>query len=154
MKPNFNVEAHYESKIRQGSIKDQGSFLNFRNVPFIPKNVEIQKGLKRIKMDKFKYDDFKIINQLHQEYLKEIKGVLSHTAFLDIIYKAELTGAKIEIAGKEGFVIQERKNTIFVIFPGNITKIFPKKIWDFKLKFEDVEYLFFAKALKNGRFFK
>jgi len=154
MAEHFNVEAHYESKIKKGSIKDQGSVLRFTRMPFEPKKKEIQKGLRKIATERFKYSDFEDINKLHLEYLQELRGGLSSSAFMDILYKAELTGAKIEIAGRTGFVLEERKNSLFVIFPGNLVKIYPKKLWDFSLEFEGIKYLFFSEALKKGRFLK
>lgn len=150
----FDVESHYESKIKNGSLKDQGIILRFNKPTYRPSNPEIIKGLRRIAKDRFKYEDFIEINKIHSAYLKELKGNLSPKGFLDILYKSELTGAMIDIAGKSGFVIEERKNSISVIFPENIVKLYIKSCWNFKINFEGVDYLFFCNNLKNNRFLK
>lgn len=153
MSREFSAEAHFESKIKQGSIKDQ-SVLRFGATPLEPKKFHSEKGLRRIAKDRFSYESFQAINQMHTEYLRELKGHLPPKAFLDVIYKAELTGALIQIAGKEGIVVEERRNSLCVIFVGNVIKIYPKKIWDFKLIFDGVRYLFFSEGLKKGRLLK
>lgn len=120
-------------------------------MPLEPKGFRVEKGLRRIAKDRFSYEDFKTVNQMHTEYLRELKGALSPKAFLDILYRAELTGAQIRIAGKVGIVVEERKNSLSVIFEGNKVKIYPKKVWDFQLIFDGAQYFFFSEALKKGR---
>lgn len=154
MPEKFSAEAHFESKLKQGSIRDQGSVLRFGAMPLEPKKFHSEKGLRRIAKDRFKYEDFKTINQMHTGYLRELQGNLPPKAFLDTLYRAELTGALIQIAGKEGIVVEERRNSLSVIFEGNVIKIYPKKVWDFRLIFDGVQYLFFSEALKKGRSLK
>lgn len=151
MPNNFSAEAHFESKIKQGSIKNQSSVIRFENQLFEPKKTTVEKGLKRICKDQFKYSDFLEINQLHSEYLHKIKEISGNKGFLDNVLKAELTGAKIKISNKIGFVVEERKNSLVVIFEDDRTKIFPKKVWDFILMFDKSEYKFFSKKLKKSR---
>lgn len=146
-----NIEQHFESKIKQGSIKNQSTILHFSTQPFENKKSVREKGIRRIYKDRFTFESFLKINELHNDYIKELKGNLSPKAFLDVLYKAELTGAKIKIAGREGIIVEERKNSICVIFSTNETKIYPKRNWDFSLIFENVEYTFLCENLKANR---
>lgn len=147
----FNAEQHFEAKIRRGSIKNQSTILNFDTRPFEGKKTEREKGLRRICRDRFSFQDFEKINEMHCEYLRELKGNLGPKAFLTHLYKAELTGARIKIAGKVGIIAEERKNAICVVFETGGPKIYPKKTWDFSLIFEGVEYLFMSEALRANR---
>lgn len=148
---NFSAEAHYESKIRQGSIKNQSAVIRFDSQVFEPKKSTVEKGLRRICKDQFKFEDFFEINQLHNNYLHQIKELSGAKKFLENILKAELTGAKIKIANKTGFVVEERKNSLIVIFEDNRTRIFPKKSWDFILFFDGIQYKFYSSRLKKNR---
>lgn len=148
----FSPTAHFESKFKHNTAKDGCStILHFEAPPFISQTVIREKGLRRILTDRFSFEDFKEINILHQNYIRKLKGSLYPTMFLDVLYKAELTGALIKIAGKEGIVVEERKNTLCVIFKDNKVKVFPKTLWNFTFSFEGVDYLFMCKALKKSR---
>lgn len=154
MVKKFCAEEHFELKIKQGSIRDQSIYLRFgkslrKDSKFIP-----EKGIKRIVKDNFKFEEFKEINKLHNDYLDKLKGQLHPNIFQEILYKAELTGAKIEIANKEGYVIEDRKNTLTVIFENDIIKVYSKQIYDFSLVHQNVKYMFYSGALKAGRLFK
>ena len=151
MSANFSAEAHYESKIKQGSIKNQSSLLRFDSFVFEPKKTTIEKGLRRICKDEFKFSDFQEINKLHTDYLRKIKEISGCKGFLEGLTKAELTGAKIKISDKIGFIVEERKNSLIVIFEKNIIKIFPKKVWDFWILFDGEEYKFYSEQLKKSR---
>lgn len=151
MAKSFSAEAHYESKIKQGSIKNQSAVLRFNNSVFEPKQSKIEKGFRRICKDQFNYSCFSEINTLHCEYLRKIKETAGPKGFLENLFKAELTGAKIKIANRIGFVVEERKNTLVVIFEGNDLKIFAKKVFNFSVLFEGVEYFFYSENLKKGR---
>ena len=147
----YNVEQHFESKIKQGSIKNQGTIVCFSLQPFEGKKTEQEKGLRRVCKDRFNFENFQAVNALYNDYLRELKGNLTPKAFLDILYKAELTGAKIKIDNKEGLIVEERKNSICVIFSSNQMKIYPKRTWDFSLIFDCVEYKFLCEKLKINR---
>ncbi|KAM0680251.1 hypothetical protein GINT2_001636 [Glugoides intestinalis] len=149
--PSFSPAAHFESKIKQEAKKDASAILHFAPPPFIPKTVVPEKGLRKILKDRFSFEDFTEINSMHQHYIRKLKGTLLPSVFLDILYKAELTGAKINIAGKEGIVVEERKSTLCVIFKDNKVKLFPKNVWNFTFPFEGVNYLFICKSLKKNR---
>lgn len=150
----FSAEEHYELKIKQGSIRSQSVYLRFGKNEPKKKIINKEKGFKRIIKDNFKFEDFVEINDLHTKYLDNLKGQFHPTAFQEILYKAELTGAKIEIAQKEGYIIEERKNTLTVIFMNDIIKVYPKKVFDFSLKHQGVKYMFYSNALKGGRLYK
>lgn len=147
----FSAEQHYESKIKQGSIRNQSVILHFDRKPLEYKTKQREKGIRRISKDRFNFKDFLEITQLHSEYLKELKGGLSPKAFLDVIYKAEMTGARVRIAGKDGIIVEERKNSIAVIFESNDVKIYPKRNWDYSVLFEGVEYIFMSRRLRPNR---
>ncbi|ELA41595.1 uncharacterized protein VICG_01343 [Vittaforma corneae ATCC 50505] len=147
----FNAEQHFESKIKQGSIKNQSTILRFDTQPFKSKKAEREKGLRRICKDRFNFEDFVKINKMHSSYVQELKGNLSPKAFLDVLYRAELTGAKVKIAGKEGIIVEERKNSLCVIFSSNQMKLYPKRSWDFSLVFDGIEYQFLSENLKTNR---
>lgn len=151
---NFSPENHYDLKIKNGSIRDQNATLKFDDPPFKSKDFKIEKGFKRIKKDNFKYAEFVDIHQMHTEYLTKLKGHHNPDTFLELIYKAELTGASIEINNKIGFVIEERKNSLTVIFPDDSIKIFPKAVFNFNIIFEGIKYIFFANSLKHSRLIK
>lgn len=150
----FDVETHFESKIGKNNLCSQGRVINFQPAPFCSTRKPIEKGIKRIIKEKFKYEEFKIINELHNDYIRELKGNQHPNAFNDILYKSELTGAKIRINGKFGFVIEERKNSLTVIFEGDKIKIFPKAVWNFVYSFDGVDYMFFTSNMKKNRFLK
>lgn len=147
----FSAEQHFESQIKRGSIKNQSITLHFGAQPLENKKIEREKGLRRICKDRFCFRDFVGVSEMHNSYIRELKGNLSPKAFLDVLYKAELTGAKIKIAGKEGIVVEERKNSLFVIFSSNQTKLYPKRSWDFSLVIDGVEYRFLPENLKINR---
>ena len=151
---NFDAESHFNSKLRRGTIRDQGTIISFASKPFNSKIKTQEKGLKKIKKEKFRYNEFMPINIIHTEYIKELKGNLHPDAFMDVLYKAELTGAKVRINGKEGFVIEERKNSMCVIFEDDKVNIFPKNVWDFVYTFENIDYFFYSENLKKNRFLK
>lgn len=150
----LDPEGHFNSKIKSCTVRDQGTVISFVSQPFIPKKFTTEKGIKRIVKEDYKYSDFIEINKMHREYLRELRGTLHPYASLNLIYKAELTGAEIEIAGRTGFVIQERKNSLTVIFPGDLIKVYPKSLWNFRMKADGIDYLFFGKDLKKNRFLK
>ena len=181
MSANFSSESHFESKIKQGSIKNQSPVIRFNTSVFEPSKFAKEKGLRKICKDQFKYSDFVEINKLHCEYLNKIKENSNGTnskgntsGFLENIYKAELTGASVKLINLEdkgklenkinledkdklqdkiGFIVEERKNSLVVIFKENEIKIFPKKSWNFSILFEGIEYLFISELLKKGRLF-
>lgn len=154
MKRAFIPEDHFESKVKNKLLWSQGTVLSFTPQPFTPKTRPVEKGRKRILRDNMKYEEFQEINQMHREYMKKIIGNLHPDAALEIIYKADLTGAQIEINNHKGYVVHERKNSLAVIFPTDEVKIFPKSIWDFKISFEGIDYIFFGKNLKKNRFMR
>lgn len=147
----FSAESHFESKIKRGSIRNQSTVIRFTPQPFEPNKHTTVKGLRRICCDRFSFTDFEKINEMHTEYLRRLKGSCTPQAFLDVLYKAELTGTRIKIDKKEGFIVEERRNSIFVIFESNKIKIYPKKVWDFILMFDGVEYMFICESLKKNR---
>jgi len=151
VKMPFSAEQHYESKIRQGSIRGQSTILHFDRKPLECRKREQEKGIRRVCRDRFRFEDFVSLNSLHTDYLKELKGDLGSKAFLDVIYKAELTGARVRIAGREGIVVEERKNSLCVIFESNEVKIYPKRNWDFTVLFDGVEYIFISRNLRANR---
>ncbi len=157
---NFSAEAHYESKIKQGSIKNQSCVIRFDSSVFEPKRIVKEKGLRKICKDEFSYESFKEINKLHCEYLNKIKkSSVNNKGFLESLYKAELTGASIRIAKgskdcfTEGFIVEERKNSLVVILKDNSIKIYPKIAFDFTIRFDEVNYKFLSKLLKKNRMF-
>lgn len=151
---NFDAEAHFESKLKGSSIRDHGTVISFAARPFSPARRPAEKGIKRVVREKFKYEEFKKINGMHTAYMRQLVGRLSPDAAMDAIYRAELTGAEIVVNGTAGFVIEERKNSLTVIFRGDRVKVFPKAVWDFTYVLDGVEYIFYAAALKKGRFLK
>ena len=75
MSGNFSAESHFESKIKQGSIKNQSPVIRFDGSIFEPSKFTKEKGLRKICKDQFKYSDFEEINRLHCEYLKKLKSL-------------------------------------------------------------------------------
>lgn len=153
-KTKFDAETFFESKIKGGDLRSHGSVLNFTTplITFTKKPRE--KGIKRICKELIEYDRFKILNKLHTEYMTELKNKNKGNAFNNILYGAELSGAEIEIDNKKGFVVEERKNSISVVFPDNKVKLYPKDVWNFLYLFDNCKYYFVAKKLKKNRFFK
>lgn len=148
----FDAESHFESKIKTKSLRAQGVVIDFSARPFTPTARPVEKGLRRVAHGAFRYADFAKINTLHTAYLAKLRGRLSPDAFLPILHGAELTGAAIRIRGEDGYIIEERKNSLVVIFLDDRVRVFPKDVWDFSLIADGVEYYFFARALKKNRF--
>ncbi|KAI5168391.1 hypothetical protein PAEPH01_0088 [Pancytospora epiphaga] len=147
----FDAESFFETKTGQESIRSQGVVLDFTAAPFKRKRVKIEKGLSRVCREKYRYEDFHEINRFHSAYIEELKGHLGPDAFLPILWQAEMTGAIITIGGREGVVVEERKNSLLVIFKNNKVKLFPKEVWDFSFQFQDKTYFFYSKNLKHNR---
>lgn len=150
----FDAEAHFESRMGLQSIRSQGVVLDFTTRPLKKTPKKMEKGLTRVCHDRYYYESFIEINALHRAYISELKGQLGPDAFLSILWQAELTGAMITIAGKEGIVVEERKNSLVVIFSNDKVKIFPKAVWDFCFQFDGVTYFFYAKNLRHNRLMK
>ncbi len=150
----FNAESFFESKLSSGDLRSNGSVIGFyvKDIEFTKKIPP--KGIKRINRDVINFKDFEIINKLHKEYLQELRANHKGNSFENILFNSELTGAEIEIDNKKGIVVEERKNSILVIFKDNKIKLYPKNVWNFTLDFENIKYLFFPQKLKKNRFLK
>lgn len=168
----FDAEAYFDSKIRNATVRDQGVVLDFSDKP-LPSRNPPEKGIHRIIKENFKYNEFKRINEFHTEYLRDLKGNLHPSAFMEVLYRAELTGAKVRVWNNKcankcenvssgnnspgnniGFIISERKNSIIVIYKNDKIKVFPKSAWNFSLIFDEIEYIFFASDMKKNRYLK
>jgi hypothetical protein len=62
-------EGHFNSKIRHGTVRDQGTIISFTPKPFIPKKIQREKGLERI-TGPLKFSDFLLINEMHKKSIK------------------------------------------------------------------------------------
>lgn len=150
----FDAEAHFESKMKTRSLRSQGTVIDFSARPFVPSARPVEKGIRRVPHAGFRHSEFAKINELHCAYLSRLRGRLSPELFLPVLHTAELTGAAVRIRGQDGYIIEERKNSLVVIFPDDRVRLFPKDVWDFSVLADGVEYLFFAASLKKNRFMK
>lgn len=151
-------------KIKESSFIPSSHFKSILNIDYQPtfsfntyqrkEKKIIPKKIQKADFNKMKYSDFLPINQLHTEYIQELKGNLSPDNFLPILYRAELTGAKIIINNKSGFIVEERVNTLFIIFEDDKIKIFPKNQNNFIFEHENIQYIFYGKNLKKNRFLR
>ncbi|KAI5149672.1 hypothetical protein ENBRE01_1054 [Enteropsectra breve] len=149
-----DAEAHFDAKMAKSCIKDHGMIINFSSKRRELKASKQEKGIPRIVKENFTYGEMQKINKIHKEYLSELKGKHVPSTFMDVLYRAELTGAEISIAGKTGIVIEERKNVMVVIFPCDIIKIYPKNKYDFSINIDEVDYIFYGSNLKINRMLK
>lgn len=104
------------------------------------------------------FEDFVAISRLHEKYIAELKAEMSPDLFLSHLYKAELTGAQVEIRSKgirrKGIVVEERANVLLVIHESGAIKMYPKAANNFLIDHDGVKYLFFGKRMRSGRFYK
>lgn len=134
------------------------SILNISYQPtFIFTKIPKQKSFAKKKVPKTNFMDFSQIHkiaELHTEYLKSLKSNATPDNFLPILYKAELTGATIEIENYgAGVVLEERENVLRVYTKGKI-KTFVKNNINFPISLDNVKYIFCGKNLKKNRFIK
>lgn len=98
-------------------------------------------------------------NGLFEEYIKALRGTLTQTAFLPLLYRAELIGASVELvatgAAKRGnpagILVEERENVFVVVHPGDKVKMYPKQSHDLIVHTNNTRYLFMGRALKLSR---
>lgn len=147
---SFVASNHYNKQVK---LDYQPTFLFPKR---IPKPKTQQTKIWKTNKYNVNYEDYKIINELSINYLRSLKGSLSPDIFLAHLYKAELTGIHIRIVGRAGYgyVVEERVNSLYVVFADNVVRLFIKKLVDFVIELDGVEYFFFGKNLKKNRFVK
>lgn len=147
---SFVASNHYNKYLK---LDYQPTFLFPKRIPTPKLTSNKIHSVNKYDLD---YNEYKFINELSKNYMRSLKGNLSPDNFLPHLLKAELTGASIKtIKSKNyGFIIEERVNSIFVLYENNIVKMFIKKNNNFVVELDGVEYLFFGENLKKNRFFK
>ncbi|KAM0675485.1 hypothetical protein GVAV_000850 [Gurleya vavrai] len=147
LKSSFIASNHY-SQISKNTFQHSFSFYS--------ETIQRKQKIKKIHpVNQFlKYKDYLQINKMHVEYFKELKKGMSNDAFLGVLYKAELTGAIVEICGKKGIIVEERANSIRIIFENDSVKMYFKNVNNFIIEFDGVKYLFFGQNLAKNRFLK
>ncbi|WUR03187.1 ribonuclease P protein component [Vairimorpha necatrix] len=106
---------------------------------------------KPIKLHRSQGITYKILekaNILFNEYIKTQK---IDTSF---IYKMELTGSQIYIKNVPCFVVEERKNSLVVIYKDEKIKTFIKNGLVFCIELNNIKYTIIGKNLKINRFIK
>lgn len=154
----FSPEMHYNSKMKNRTVRDQGIVISLKKQPSnSSKEVRIEikkKGIRRVMEDKYTYDRAVDLKAEHTKYIAKLLGNVHPEAAMALLYQAELTGAEIKINNSVGIIIEERKNSLIVIFKDNKVRCFPKSTNSFIFSFNGTDYLFIAKNLKKNRIFK
>ncbi|RVD92568.1 hypothetical protein TUBRATIS_009220 [Tubulinosema ratisbonensis] len=153
LKSDFDVLEHLNTKSKE-KIESNIKKVHTRTSFISDQKESLKRKVIKQTYSQLKYTDFLKVNELHNEYIKKIKS----TNFLQILYKAELTGALLKfktISGiKEGIVVEERKNSFLIIHSDDSLKVYPKQMYDFVYKVDGIRYFILGKFLKYNRFFK
>lgn len=118
-----------------------------------PRKKNLQ-AVRRVERERVRYEDFLEINKLFREYLTRLKGTMGISNFVNKLYMAELTGAVVRIGSRSGIVVEERANSIVVVFEDDSVKTFLKRIHDFVVAHDGIDYIFVGLRMKSNRFVK
>jgi hypothetical protein len=151
---DFDVEDHFGAYLEKETIRELCHSYPLFNKPVKFTKKERQQGIKRAERKNIKYEDFVEINRIFSEYLSELRGSSSVSNFVQKLYKAELTGARILVNGKEGIVVEERANSIIVVHRNDSLKTYIKRTTCFSIEWDGVEYFFMGPKMKLNRFVK
>ena len=151
----FNIERHYGAHLKKETIRSE-------SFPFVLADREFSKtrkqsfpAIKRIEKSKIKYTDFLRINKMFTEYLSRLKGTINPAMFANKIYTSELTGAKVKISdGRAGIVIEERVNSLVIVFKNDQVKTLIKRTNNFSVEHDGTYYIFVGSGMKSNRFTK
>jgi hypothetical protein len=151
----FNIENHYGAHLKKETIRSE-------SFPFILANREFSKeqkpsfpAIKITERSKIKYTDFLKMNKMFTEYLTRLKGTINSAMFANKIYTAELTGAKVKISdGRSGIVVEERANSLVIVFENDLIKTFIKRTNSFSVEHDGIYYIFVGSGMKPNRFTK
>lgn len=152
----FNVEDHYAAYMRKETIRtlSQPFALTNRSVKALKRQKQSM-GIPKVEREKIKYRDFVEIGKMFIDYLTALKGAMNPSAFVSKMYICELTGAKIKIVGgRDGFIVEERANSIIVVLEDDSVKTYLKKTTDFIITHDGIEYVFIGSEMKPNRFIK
>lgn len=149
----FNPESHYNSKIKDGTVLEQGTVLDFKR-ELRTNEKKKEKGKKRVIREEYKYEAFKQIADEHSKYIDRLIGNTDPNTAMAALYRADLTGARVSVDGQDGIIAEERKKTIIMLYSDNKVKCIPKKGAILTYKHKTVEYYFIGKNLKKSRFTK
>jgi ribonuclease P protein subunit POP4 len=154
---DFDIEEHINEKLARQPIRLYNTGLWLANTAFTNSARNGGRGMGKVNTGSVRYKDFIEINAMHTIYISELRGNMSPNAFLPVLYKAELTGAKVTILSginKTGIIVEERENVILMVFEDDRIKCYPKNTIDFTFAFDGVDYIFLGDKMKKNRFFK
>lgn len=150
----FCAEDYFDSRIPGGSMRSHATVLDFGAPPRIigdGADRSVRGRVDNAEGRVLRYDDAVRLNAMHSEYIRRIKGPLRPDDFNAVLLRAELTGARVRVAGRAGYVVEERRNSLVVVYPGDRVRIHPKATTDFVVAVDGVDYRFIGRALKKSR---
>ncbi|EOB13452.1 ribonuclease p subunit [Nosema bombycis CQ1] len=92
--------------------------------------------------------------EIHKLFLEYVPNSNDPNAFMQILFKIELTGAKVFIDKKKFIIVEERKNSIKTISEDGRLRTHIKGGLKMIFEHNKVKYCIFGKYLKLNRFFK
>lgn len=151
----FSVESHYTSYMKKGTVRELSQPFSLTNRAVSISRKEQSASTPAVDRQRIKYKDFVEINKMFVEYLNSLKGSMNPSAFVSKLYMCELTGAGITVlGGKRGIVVEERVNSIVAVLEDDSVKTYLKRITDFAITHDGVEYVFVGSKMKANRFIR
>lgn len=150
----FDVEDHYGAHLKKETLRTLSQLFVLTNKAVDTKRKEASRAIRRVERDRIRYRDFVEINELFVDYLTKLKGTASASNFMNKMHTAELTGAIVGVRGKCGIIVEERMNSIIVVFEDDTVKTYLKKTNDFVIEYEGAKYIFIGSKMKINRFVK
>lgn len=152
---NLDIEDHYGAYLRKDTLRSLSHPFSLTSRCMVVSRKRRDPGVRRICRDNVRYRDFVEINRMFVEYLDRLKGAMDPSSFLHKMYSAELTGASVRICrGGSGIVVEERANSIIVVLEDDTVKTYIKRVNDFIIEHDGIEYIFVGAMMKTNRFTK